>query len=53
MPEQRAADDERDEPVLPEVTKDERRSGWGEDGREDDERRSVDWYREQRPPHHE
>jgi hypothetical protein len=37
--------------VLPEVSSDERDLGWGDDpgaGRRDD-----DWYRRERPPHHE
>jgi len=38
-----------DEPVLPEVTRDERETGWGEDSHDDDERRLLD----ERPPHHE
>jgi hypothetical protein len=38
-----------DEPVLPDVTRDERDVGWGDEpGRRDDE-----WYRRERPPHHE
>ncbi len=40
-----------DDPVLPETTRDERDAGWGDDpqsGRRDD-----DWYRRERPPHHE
>jgi hypothetical protein len=36
-------------PVLPDITTDERRVGWGD---EDDER-DADWYRRERPPHHE
>jgi hypothetical protein len=38
-----------DEPVLPDVTSDERDEGWG-DGRNE---RDADWYRRERPPHHE
>jgi hypothetical protein len=38
-----------DEPVLPETTSDERDVGWGDEpGERDDE-----WYRRERPPHHE
>ena len=38
-----------DEPVLPDTTRDERGEGWGDEpGRRDDE-----WYRRERPPHHE
>ncbi|HEY2272137.1 MAG TPA: hypothetical protein VGH30_05150 [Jatrophihabitantaceae bacterium] len=40
-----------DDPVLPDRTSDERDVGWGEDpesGGRDDE-----WYRRERPPHHE
>jgi hypothetical protein len=36
-------------PVLPDVTRDERDVGWGDEpGERDDE-----WYRRERPPHHE
>lgn len=42
----RASDDE---PVLPSVTRDEREAGWGDEPAE----RSDDWYRRERPPHHE
>jgi hypothetical protein len=48
----RRAPAEPDEPpVLPEVSGDERDIGWSEDpggGRRDEE-----WYRRERPPHHE
>jgi hypothetical protein len=37
-----------DEPVLPDVTTDERDTGWGDDT-DDDVRRLLD----ERPPHHE
>ena len=38
-----------DEPVLPDTTRDERDVGWGDEpGERDDE-----WYRRERPPHHE
>jgi hypothetical protein len=38
-----------DEPVLPDTTRDERGVGWGDEpGGRDDE-----WYRRERPPHHE
>jgi hypothetical protein len=40
-----------DKPVLPDRTRDEHDVGWGDDpesGRRDD-----DWYRRERPPHHE
>jgi len=38
-----------DEPVLPDTTSDERDVGWGDvPGGRDDE-----WYRRERPPHHE
>jgi hypothetical protein len=43
----RRADD--DEPVLPDVTGDESGVGWGDDRGERDD----DWYRRERPPHHE
>jgi hypothetical protein len=38
-----------DDPVLPDVTSDERGSGWGDEP----SRRDDDWYRSERPPHHE
>jgi hypothetical protein len=38
-----------DEPVLPDVTRDERDEGWGDEARGRDE----EWYRRERPPHHE
>ncbi len=38
-------------PVLPDVTRDERDEGWGDDPRES--RRDDEWYRRERPPHHE
>lgn len=57
----RGTDDERprrrrpsrrdDEPVLPEVTGDERDVGWGDDP--EAAPRDADWYRRERPPHHE
>jgi hypothetical protein len=41
--------DEPDDPVLPDVTRDEQDIGWGDEpGGRDDE-----WYRRERPPHHE
>jgi hypothetical protein len=46
-----SADQGDDEPVLPQTSEDERDLGWGdgpEAGRRDDE-----WYRRERPPHHE
>ena len=39
-----------DEPVLPDVTSDERDRGWGDD--RDGGRRDEEWYRRERPPHH-
>ena len=38
-----------DDPVLPTVSSDERDVGWGDEPGERDE----DWYRRERPPHHE
>jgi hypothetical protein len=38
-----------DEPVLPDTTSDERDVGWGDGPSERDD----DWYRRERPPHHE
>lgn len=40
-----------DRPVLPDVTDDEREVGWGDD--RDGDRRDQEWYRRERPPHHE
>jgi len=40
-----------DEPVLPDVSSDECDEGWGERPR--DGRRDEQWYRRERPPHHE
>jgi hypothetical protein len=40
-----------DEPVLPVGSRDDSDRGWGADA--DDGRRSADWYRRERPPHHE
>jgi hypothetical protein len=40
-----------DEPVLPEVAQDDRDLGWGEDPHP--ARRDAEWYRRERPPHHE
>lgn len=37
------------EPVLPDVTRDERDVGWGDEPTERDD----EWYRRERPPHHE
>ncbi|HJQ42529.1 MAG TPA: hypothetical protein VJ831_05560 [Jatrophihabitantaceae bacterium] len=50
-PQQQPEPDRDDEPVLPKTTRDERDVGWGDDpeARERDE----DWYRRERPPHHE
>jgi hypothetical protein len=39
------------EPVLPEVSGDERAEGWGDDPRAG--LRDEQWYRRERPPHHE
>lgn len=41
--------DRDDEPVLPDVTSDERDAGWGDEP----VRRDDEWYRRERPPHHE
>jgi hypothetical protein len=38
-----------DQPVLPETSSDERHVGWGDEPSERDD----DWYRRERPPHHE
>jgi hypothetical protein len=39
------------EPVLPAVPDDERDEAWGD--RAEGGRRDADWYRRERPPHHE
>lgn len=39
-----------DEPVLPQISRDERDLGWGDDPRES--RRDAAWYERERPPHH-
>jgi hypothetical protein len=36
--------------VLPQVSEDERNEGWG---RDENGRRDAEWYRRERPPHHE
>jgi hypothetical protein len=41
----------REDPVLPETSRDERDVGWGDDPEAGE--RSDDWYRRERPPHHE
>ena len=41
-----------DEPVLPKVSTDERDDGWG-DGGPGERGRDDQWYRDERPPHHE
>jgi hypothetical protein len=45
----RQDDPERDDPVLPQTSRDERDEGWGD---ERDDRRD-ERYRRERPPHHE
>ena len=40
-----------DDPVLPDVSADDRDEGWGEDPHAG--RRDEQWYRRERPPHHE
>ncbi|HEU5007651.1 MAG TPA: hypothetical protein VFT67_11795 [Jatrophihabitantaceae bacterium] len=40
-----------DRPVLPRVAEAERDEAWGDRSRSAE--RDADWYREQRPPHHE
>jgi hypothetical protein len=40
-----------DAPVLPDITADERSVGWGDDPEE--QKRDGEWYRRERPPHHE
>jgi hypothetical protein len=46
-PEPRPA--QRDDPVLPDVSRDELDVGWGDEPAERDD----EWYRRERPPHHE
>ena len=38
-----------DEPALPDTTRDERDVEWGDEPGE----RDAEWYRRERPPHHE
>jgi hypothetical protein len=38
-----------DTPVLPDVTSDEHDVGWGDEP----SKRDDEWYRKERPPHHE
>jgi hypothetical protein len=38
-----------EEPVLPDVTRDEQDLGWGDEPAQ----RDAEWYRRERPPHHE
>jgi hypothetical protein len=40
-----------DDPVLPQTTSDEHDIGWGDDPESAD--RDEEWYRRERPPHHE
>ena len=40
-----------DAPVLPDITADERSVGWGDDPEEQE--RDGEWFRRERPPHHE
>jgi len=40
-----------DDPVLPRVSESERDESWGDRSRSAE--RDAEWYREQRPPHHE
>ncbi|WP_375487892.1 hypothetical protein [uncultured Jatrophihabitans sp.] len=42
-----------DGPVLPDVTRDELDEGWGDGRAAGDRGRDADWYRRERPPHHE
>jgi hypothetical protein len=37
-----------DDPVLPDVSRDDQDVGWGDEPGERDD----DWYRRERPPHH-
>ena len=50
-PPPRRRTDPDDEPVLPDRPRDERDVGWGDDPHTG--RRDAEWYRQQRPPHHE
>jgi hypothetical protein len=45
----RRAAERDDKPVLPQSSRDELDVGWGDEPGERDE----DWYRRERPPHHE
>ncbi|MDX6256517.1 MAG: hypothetical protein QOJ11_2851 [Frankiales bacterium] len=39
-------------PDLPDQTRDDTDTGWGEPSRDEDEARRDQWLEEQRPPHH-
>jgi hypothetical protein len=49
QPPPRRATPSRDKPALPDVSRDETDVGWGDEPSERDD----DWYRRERPPHHE
>jgi hypothetical protein len=48
-PDGERSDRQPDGPVLPDVTRDEQDIGWGDEPNERDD----EWYRRERPPHHE
>ena len=49
QPQQKPERPRRSQPVLPDVSRDETDVGWGDEPSERDD----DWYRRERPPHHE
>lgn len=52
-PAERRRRERDDEPVLPTVTRDELDEGWGDERGRGSGERDEDWYRRERPPHHE
>ena len=52
-PAERRRREQDDEPVLPTVTRDELDEGWGDERGRGSGERDEDWYRRERPPHHE
>jgi hypothetical protein len=46
-----AAPSDDDEPVLPTTSPDDRDEAWGDEPRSGE--RDAEWYRRERPPHHE
>ncbi|MEO9138866.1 MAG: hypothetical protein ABI345_07325 [Jatrophihabitans sp.] len=49
QPRRRKQTEDPDEPVLPTRSRDDSDAAWGDEP----SRRDEDWYRRERPPHHE